>query len=148
MTRLIGYRCKCSNAFSQVVLIGREAYPFKFLNTDLIFSYRLTLSFFHFIFYAEIFSAIGLNFGGFSLGVTPLPIPNREVKPQHADGTACAGVWESRSLPRFILIPIFDRDFFCNTFFLCFGKKIFSIISNHRIQLYFNLHLSVYNLFK
>ena len=109
---MIGYRCKCSNAFSQVVLIGREAYPFKFLNTDLIFSYRLALSFFHFIFNAEIFSAIGLNFGGFSLGVTPLPIPNREVKPQHADGTACAGVWESRSLPRFILIPIFDRDFF------------------------------------
>ena len=105
MTRLIGYRCKCSNAFSQVVLIGREAYPFKFLNTDLIFSYRLTLSFFHFIFYADNCSAQGLNFGGFSLGVTPLPIPNREVKPQHADGTACAGVWESRSLPRFILIP-------------------------------------------
>ena len=50
MTWLIGHRCKCSNVLSQVVLIGREAYPFKFLNTDLIFSYRLTLSFFHFIF--------------------------------------------------------------------------------------------------
>ena len=37
-----------------------------------------------------------LNFGGFSQGVTPLPIPNREVKPPNADGTACAGVWESR----------------------------------------------------
>jgi hypothetical protein len=34
-----------------------------------------------------------LNFGGYSLGVTPLPIPNRVVKPQNADGTACAGVW-------------------------------------------------------
>ena len=64
-----------------------------------------------FLFYFEIVipSALGgseskrLNFGGYSLGVTPLPIPNREVKPQHADGTACAGVWESRSLPRFIL---------------------------------------------
>ena len=53
-----------------------------------------------------------LNFGGYSLGVTPLPIPNREVKPQHADGTACAGVWESRSLPRFILQPrFFSRGF-------------------------------------
>ncbi len=26
--------------------------------------------------------------GGFSLGVPPLPIPNREVKPERADGTA------------------------------------------------------------
>ena len=27
-------------------------------------------------------------FGGFGPGVPPLPIPNREVKPGHADGTA------------------------------------------------------------
>ena len=26
--------------------------------------------------------------GGYSPGVPPLPIPNREVKPDHADGTA------------------------------------------------------------
>ena len=26
--------------------------------------------------------------GGYSAGVPPLPIPNREVKPGHADGTA------------------------------------------------------------
>ena len=59
-------------------------------------------------------SAQVLNFGGYSLGVTPLPIPNREVKPQHADGTACAGVWESRSLPRFILQPrLFLIGVFC-----------------------------------
>ncbi len=51
------------------------------------------------MFDTEFNSVISLNFGGFSLGVTPLPIPNREVKPQNADGTACAGVWESRSLP-------------------------------------------------
>ena len=44
-----------------------------------------------------------LNFGGYSPGVTPLPIPNRVVKPRRADGTACAGVWESRSLPNFNL---------------------------------------------
>ena len=43
------------------------------------------LSFFQFYFV--------FNFGGFSPGVTPLPIPNRVVKPQYADGTACAGVW-------------------------------------------------------
>ena len=32
--------------------------------------------------------------GGYSAGVPPLPIPNREVKPGHADGTAQQ--WESR----------------------------------------------------
>ncbi len=26
-------------------------------------------------------------FGGYSSGVPPLPVPNREVKPAHADGT-------------------------------------------------------------
>ena len=31
--------------------------------------------------------------------VTPVPIPNTEVKPATADGTARAGGWESRSLP-------------------------------------------------
>ena len=29
--------------------------------------------------------------GGYSVGVPPLPIPNREVKPLSADGTAFAG---------------------------------------------------------
>ncbi len=58
---------------------------------------------------------MSLNFGGYSPGVTPLPIPNRVVKPRHADGTACAGVWESRSLPNFIYKPRlinFDRGFY------------------------------------
>ena len=31
--------------------------------------------------------------------VTPLPIPNRMVKPITADGTARETVWESRTLP-------------------------------------------------
>ena len=35
--------------------------------------------------------------GGYSERVPPLPIPNREVKPLSADGTALG--WESRSLP-------------------------------------------------
>ena len=35
-------------------------------------------------------------------GATPVPIPNTEVKPVRADGTAWAAVWESRSLPGFI----------------------------------------------
>ena len=32
--------------------------------------------------------------GGYGVGVPPLPIPNREVKPDCADGTAYK--WESR----------------------------------------------------
>src|SRR6187200_881857 len=31
--------------------------------------------------------------------VTPVPIPNTEVKPLWADGTARATAWETRSLP-------------------------------------------------
>ena len=37
-------------------------------------------------------------------GDTPLPIPNREVKPASADGTAGGTPWESRSSPIFIAL--------------------------------------------
>src|SRR5947209_16269770 len=37
--------------------------------------------------------------GGHRSRVTPVPIPNTEVKPATADGTAWETVWESRSLP-------------------------------------------------
>ena len=41
-----------------------------------------------------------LDFSGDNTaGETPLPIPNRAVKPRRADGTIWATVWESRSLP-------------------------------------------------
>src|SRR5262245_227540 len=40
--------------------------------------------------------------GGFGGGETPLPIPNREVKPSCADGTARDTGWESRSPPLFV----------------------------------------------
>jgi hypothetical protein len=43
--------------------------------------------------------------GGDSGGATPLPIPNRVVKPSRADGTVLATAWESRSLPGFIFGP-------------------------------------------
>src|SRR5438132_4158217 len=39
------------------------------------------------------------RFGGHGGGETPGPIPNPEVKPSRADGTARATGWESRSLP-------------------------------------------------
>ncbi len=35
-------------------------------------------------------------------GETPVPIPNTEVKPFSADGTAWVTVWERRTLPRLI----------------------------------------------
>ena len=37
--------------------------------------------------------------GGHRSRVTPVPIPNTEVKPATANGTAWETVWESRSLP-------------------------------------------------
>jgi hypothetical protein len=37
--------------------------------------------------------------GGFVERVTPVPIPNTEVKPLGADGTALEAVWESRKPP-------------------------------------------------
>ena len=40
-----------------------------------------------------------------SRGETPGPIPNPEVKPTHADGTAPDREWESRTPPDFNLKP-------------------------------------------
>jgi hypothetical protein len=40
--------------------------------------------------------------GGYAEGVTPVPIPNTEVKLLWADGTAWVTVWESRSPPGII----------------------------------------------
>src|SRR5437588_10700194 len=37
--------------------------------------------------------------GGHTARVTPVPIPNTEVKPRRADDTARATVWERRSPP-------------------------------------------------
>ena len=39
--------------------------------------------------------------GGYAEKVTPVPIPNTEVKLLWADGTAGATLWESRTLPGF-----------------------------------------------
>ena len=48
--------------------------------------------------------------GGYAEGVTPVPIPNTEVKPLRADGTAWVAVWESRSPPGIIMKkPHFNR---------------------------------------
>ena len=58
-------------------------------------------------------------FGGYSVGVTPVPIPNTEVKSYCADDTALETVWESRSLPKLFEKPhpyeIKDGVFLCLT---------------------------------
>jgi hypothetical protein len=41
------------------------------------------------------------DFGGHSDRVTPVPIPNTEVKPASADGTWGVTPWESRTPPDF-----------------------------------------------
>ncbi len=52
-------------------------------------------------------------FGGYFEGETPLPIPNREVKPFRADGTARVTTWESRSPPNLFIPPMGNhRGFF------------------------------------
>jgi len=56
--------------------------------------------------------------GGFSVGVPPLPIPNREVKPHSADGTGFR--WESRSPPLFYTSkPAYLMRAFC-VLYICF----------------------------
>ena len=47
------------------------------------------------------------------LRVTPLPIPNRMVKPQKADGTAWETEWESRRLPGENKDFMFNMKSFC-----------------------------------
>ena len=44
--------------------------------------------------------------GGDSGGATPVPIPNTEVKPSSADGTAWVTLWESRTLPGFLFVSL------------------------------------------
>ena len=65
------------------------------------------------------------HYGGYSVGVPPLPIPNREVKPVRADGTAYSGRVGSRR--PFRLSAALEKvspqrhSFFCSTllFFFC-----------------------------
>ena len=69
--------------------------------------------------------------GGFSDRAPPLPIPNREVKPVSADGTAS---WESRSPPKIYKNPSseYGEGFFGGKKIvrkICFWKKIFTFVA-------------------
>src|SRR5439155_20821566 len=85
-TTLIGGTCKRSDAFSGPVLIARgldfRTPTCRYGALNVCASLR-TFD----------------NCGGHSGGGTPLPIPNREVKPASADGTRGASPRESRSPP-------------------------------------------------
>src|SRR5660398_203622 len=86
-TRLIGWMCKDSDVFSRPVLIGR--------GLDLFTKSPLC----RFEGAPAPTTLLSEVSGGHGERETPLPIPNRAVKPLRADGTAWVTVWESRSLP-------------------------------------------------
>ncbi len=54
-------------------------------------------------------------FGGYTGGVTPVPISNTEVKLSRADDTMTVRSWESRTLPEYIYKPVIQvmTGFFC-----------------------------------
>src|SRR4051812_865465 len=94
MTTLIGRRCKHSNVFSRPVLIGRG------LGTiTLVLAMERLRDHPHLTITSRTRKAP--ISGGHSGGVTPVPIPNTEVKPACADGTWGEAPWESRSSPEF-----------------------------------------------
>ena len=100
---MIGWVCKRGNVFSLPVLNRSTGLTIKFARCK-SWSARLLLSLRFFlprILPFDYLRAPGsLHFsGGYVVGVTPVPIPNTEVKPYGADGTARETVWESRSPP-------------------------------------------------
>ena len=82
----------------------------------------MRLDHFFSLFYFKLIQLLNLNIGYIFSGLvseraTPVPIPNTEVKPFSADGTARAAVWESRTRPDSFLKPslatIASDGFFC-----------------------------------
>ena len=70
---------------------------------------------------------LGYQFpGGLSRGDPPDSIPNSEVKPSSADGTAAVTLWESRSSPGLFL----KSRFLGSGFFFVFLKKRFAEVGS------------------
>ena len=89
-TRLIGQVCKCGNTFSLLVLmVVRLGHKIICTNSNVYLKNVISK-------FTEINWFIQF-FGGYSEEVTPVPIPNTEVKLFSADGTAGAARWESRT---------------------------------------------------
>ena len=74
MTRLIGHRCKCSDAFSRVILIGRGLKKSKKNKKEKLLSSFQRLS-------------EGKESGDDGAVDTPVPIPNTEVKHRCGEGS-------------------------------------------------------------
>ena len=85
--------CKGSNVFSRPVLIGRGLDFTLYLLTPLCRFEGAPVS------APDIVLKVS---GDHSERDIPLPIPNREVKPLNADGTAGETLWESRKSPGLI----------------------------------------------
>src|SRR6266699_3300219 len=101
MTTLIGRRCTHRKVFSRPVLIGR--------GLEIIYARAR----YEGLGGTRAASLLTIS-GGFSGGVTPVPIPNTEVKPASADGTWGETPWESRSPPDFSRkSPRFGGSFAC-----------------------------------
>ena len=81
--RLIGARCKRGDTFSQRILIGRGLFLLIHVRV-LTQSIKLIQ-----------FLRVGVN----GAEVTPVPIPNTEVKLCREDDTWLATAWESISMP-------------------------------------------------
>ena len=96
---MIGYRWKYGNVCSRVILITRTL-PKKIESAYLIFLHQNVDDKEK---RCDVERHRTKEKGGFSVGVPPLTIPNREVKPYCADGTAAR--WESRSPPIFLKTP-------------------------------------------
>ena len=115
-TTLIGCRCKHSNMFSRAVLIARElffsppwtkrrrqaefwAIPPSSTLQEILLAYRTYRK----LLFLYTCSKTNTDIQAIdSVGVPPLPIPNREVKPNSADGTAkiCGRVGHRRFYKR------------------------------------------------
>ena len=65
--------------------------------------------------------------GGHRIRVTPVPIPNTEVKPDTADGTAWETVWESRSLPAVIQTEEPEENNHSPGFFVATKRPMFAM---------------------
>src|SRR5687767_5963203 len=93
--------CKRSNAFSRPVLMvrGLDGY------FDLSRLVASAAGGHACSFQAPARALVSPFFGGDSEGATPLPIPNRAVKPLSADGTWASRPWESRSPPFIVREP-------------------------------------------
>ena len=83
---LIGLMCKRGDTFSLQVLIGRGLFLLILVNLSSSSCYLCFISSFKII-------------GAYGSEVTPVPIPNTEVKLTHVDDTWLVTAWKSRSAP-------------------------------------------------